>query len=76
MEELLRSKILARYPDHDLIGEESYDAGGHKKYLVRDVGFSLATLQYYITHCEQDRPTWIVDPSRCSTLTVFKATSI
>lgn len=36
VEQYIHKTIMARYPDHEFIGEESYSAGQSKKYLVTD----------------------------------------
>ncbi|KAF8918899.1 protein qutG [Mucidula mucida] len=36
VEKLIHDTVLAAYPDHDFIGEESYSAGEEKKFLLKD----------------------------------------
>ncbi|KAF5331474.1 hypothetical protein D9758_015488 [Tetrapyrgos nigripes] len=36
IEKLIREAVLAEYPDHAFIGEESYSAGEEKRFLLKD----------------------------------------
>ncbi|THU97759.1 inositol monophosphatase, partial [Dendrothele bispora CBS 962.96] len=36
VEKLIREAVLAEYPDHAFIGEESYSAGEEKRFLLKD----------------------------------------
>lgn len=36
VEKFIHESIMAKYPDHDFVGEESYSAGQSKEYLVTD----------------------------------------
>ncbi|KAJ6621332.1 hypothetical protein B0H10DRAFT_2018013 [Mycena sp. CBHHK59/15] len=36
IEKMIREAVLAEYPDHSFIGEESYSAGQEKRFLLKD----------------------------------------
>lgn len=62
-EQTIRDSLKHKYPDFQLIGEESYSSGSDKRFLLDKVRCaSCISLPEALADAIDQRPTFIVDP--------------